>query len=99
MGSVVNRVDGTFFGNEVESVDVIHVTIAVIVLAVTWNLSLIHPDVCLEVIVVALDSAVDNCYNHIIRAENAIFIPGILETYVNSLTEIEAAVIPVMPLF
>ena len=49
---------------EIPSVDVVHIAVSIVVLLVSGNLSGVFPKVALQVLVVVVDSRVDDCNNN-----------------------------------
>ena len=98
MGAMVHRIDLGIVRHEIESVHVVHESVAVIIPAVAGNLALVDPDIRLKIRMHAVHSAVDDSHDDILVSENSVFVPCPLETHVHSGTEAELPGIPIMPL-
>ena len=98
VGTVIHRMDGRIAGHEVVSVDIIHISVAVIVSAIAGNLRLIGPRIGLEIRMVKVHSAIQDGDNDITVSEHSVLVPGPLKAHVNALSEAELACIVIMPL-
>ena len=98
VGTVIHRMDGRIAGHEVVSVDIIHISVAVIVPAIAGNLRLIGPCIRLKIGMVEIDAAVQDSHYHIAASEYAVLVPGPLEAHINALSEAKLARVVVMPL-